>query len=519
MNEPPTTPPSSGPPDPSRALDETQQLRAQRDALSAELDALRTQLAARRAELYGLRWRLASVLRERGAVRATTRLKLAAEERFPKSYARMALAIAAARRLRSPTAPQSLPPAGSGSFVTLNENLRLPAPILIAHTGPLAKQIVRHAGDASVRTLAPGAGVSDLRPGHLLLTTPADPETLVGWMIHGGSTALNSIRTFVVGADDRVSLGILRGRMRNGQGLVLAGESADVNTGFSGLDRPTHESKGLRYYDRPPDLWLDPGVPEGAPEIGRRVWPKISVVMVSFNQVAFLEEGIHSVLDQNYPNLEFIVIDGCSTDGSIEVLERYRGKFDFLLVERDEGQADGLNKGFARTRGDILTWLNSDDLLEPGALFRVAQSFTEYKTDMVAGGCRQIGLSRSENIRNHHNKLPFMVPTLMPLGLLLEFDQFWQTASFFYQPEVFFTRALWEKTGARLRNDLYYLLDYDLWVRMAAAGATILHIPDYLACSRTHERQKTTANLPYLPEAQRLLTEYSSRLRLPPDAT
>jgi glycosyltransferase involved in cell wall biosynthesis len=238
--------------------------------------------------------------------------------------------------------------------------------------------------------------------------------------------------------------------------------------------------------------------------------------MVSFNQAAFLEEGLRSVLDQEYPNLEFLVVDGSSTDGSIDILERYRDRLSFLLIEKDEGQSDGLNKGFARASGDILTWVNSDDLLEPGALFRVAQAFTAHQVDMVAGGCRQIGLTRDKVIRSHHNKLPYGLPTALPLGLLLAMDQFWMTASFFYQPEVFFSRDIWNRAGGRLRVDLNYVLDYDLWVRMAAAGATIVHIPEFLACSRTHDRQKTVEGMPYLPEVQRLLREYASRLANPP---
>jgi glycosyltransferase involved in cell wall biosynthesis len=210
------------------------------------------------------------------------------------------------------------------------------------------------------------------------------------------------------------------------------------------------------------------------------------------------------------------VIDAVSKDGSIEILERYRQRLDVLLIEPDRGQTDGLNKGFSRSTGDILTWINSDDLLEPGALFRAGQAFLDNQIDLVVGGCRQIGLTRDVILRNHHTKLPYGIPIALPLGLLLETDRFWWTASFFYQPEVFFSREIWDRCGGRLRLDLNYVLDYDLWVRMAAAGASILHIPDFLACSRTHEDQKTTTGMPYLPEVQRLLREYASRLVHPP---
>jgi hypothetical protein len=119
-------------------------------------------------------------------------------------------------------------------------------------------------------------------------------------------------------------------------------------------------------------------------------------------------------------------------------------------------------------------------------------------------------------IVNHHNKLPFGIQVGLPLGLLLEMDRFWLTGNFFYQPEVFFSREIWRRSGGKLRTDLYYVLDYDLWVRMAAASANIMHIPDFLACSRTHEQQKTTVGMPNMPEIKRLMQEYSDRLRNPP---
>jgi glycosyltransferase involved in cell wall biosynthesis len=311
----------------------------------------------------------------------------------------------------------------------------------------------------------------------------------------------------------------MRGRLSAGQQLVLTHSEPATSALAAELGAPEFQGRDFSLYVRFPASWLDPVEESGksVPEVaGARQWPRISVVMVSFNQAAFLEEGLRSVLDQGYPNLEFLVVDGMSTDGSIDILERYRDRLSFLLIEKDKGQSDGLNKGFARATGDIVTWVNSDDLLEPGALFRVAQAFAAHRVDMVVGGCRQIGLTRDKVIRNHHSKLPYGLPVALPLGLLLEMDRFWLTASFFYQPEVFFSRDIWNRSGGRLRLDLNYVLDYDLWVRMAAAGATIVHIPEFLACSRTHDQQKTVAGMPYLPEVQRLLREYGDRLATPP---
>jgi GT2 family glycosyltransferase len=317
-----------------------------------------------------------------------------------------------------------------------------------------------------------------------------------------------------------LSIGLLRGRLGRTQRLVFGTttESSLFSPLLAELQEPDAQDPAYSAYSKLPTAWLDPLNGDGSPDasvVGERTWAKISVVMVSFNQAEFLQEGLDSILGQGYPNLETIVVDGNSTDGSIEILERYRSRLTQLVIEPDKGQSDGLNKGFARASGDILTWVNSDDLLEPGALFRVAQAFATPGVDMVAGGCRQIGMSRDQVILYHHNRLPFGIPVALPLGLLLEMERFWLTGSFFYQPEVFFSKDIWQRSGGKLRTDLYYILDYDLWVRMSAAGAHIIHIPDFLACSRTHDKQKTTVGTPYMPEVQRLLQEYSSRLVAP----
>jgi hypothetical protein len=397
-------------------------------------------------------------------------------------------------------------------------------PYLVIGDDLVRQASVDHFGARDCLMLGGGGGATRSLPvpqsGEPPLRSAA-PDSLAAWLIDD-PTQLRRMATIVMDAGDELSLGMLRGRLVKGQSIVLVwavhGERA---TGplVTALGAPSVEEATFRVYSEVPVAWLDPLDEKGhsvSASVGLVNWPKISVVMVSYNQASFVEESIQSVLGQGYPNLEFIIVDGNSTDGSIEIVNRYRDRVAKLIIEPDLGQSDGLNKGFSKTTGEILTWVNSDDLLELGALFRVAQAFSFYGTDMVAGGCRQIGLTRDIVITNHHNRLPYGIPVALPLGLLLEMDRFWLTGNFFYQPEVFFSRRIWESSGGRLRTDLNYVLDYDLWVRMAAAGATVVHIPDFLACSRTHDQQKTTVGMPQMPEVQWLLRDYSKRFLRPP---
>jgi hypothetical protein len=405
--------------------------------------------------------------------------------------------------------------------VGLSQSFR--GPVLLIGDNAFVKQLAGSMPAQGFVQVEQGAGFTRSLPVPQSNEPPLRAPTegsFVKWLIDNASD-LRKFGTIVVDAADDVSLGLLRGRLGQNQTLVLTTttDTSIVSPLVGELGEPDAKSGSTSSHSRFPAAWLDPLDQAGRPVasiVEKTSWPKMSVVMVSFNQADFLEEGLRSVLDQHYPNLEFIVIDGKSTDGSIDILNRYRDRIGTLVIEPDRGQSDGLNKGFARATGDIVTWVNSDDLLEPGALFRVAQAFAMPGVDMVAGGCRQIGLSRDKIILNHHNRLPFGIPVALPLGLLLEMDRFWFAGCFFYQPEVFFSRDIWQRSGGRLRTDLNYVLDYDLWVRMAAAGAHIIHIPEFLACSRTHDQQKTTVGLPGMPEIQRLLQEYSSRLVSPP---
>jgi glycosyltransferase involved in cell wall biosynthesis len=107
-------------------------------------------------------------------------------------------------------------------------------------------------------------------------------------------------------------------------------------------------------------------------------FPKISIVTISFNQSAFLEETINSVLGQKYPNLEYIIIDGGSTDGSTDIIRKYENQLSYWVSEKDGGMYEALQKGFNKSSGEIMGWINSDDLLQPNSLFLLAKVFSEY---------------------------------------------------------------------------------------------------------------------------------------------
>ena len=143
-------------------------------------------------------------------------------------------------------------------------------------------------------------------------------------------------------------------------------------------------------------------------------WPKISVVTVSFNQAQYLEASIRSVLDQNYPNLEYIIVDGGSTDGSVEIIERYRYRCDTVIIEPDRGQSDALNKGFACATGEIMNWLCSDDLLEPGSLaVSVAYSRATMSTSSPAAA----------HVSARHGGGALSSPHRLPLGRTVRLDR------------------------------------------------------------------------------------------------
>ena len=248
-------------------------------------------------------------------------------------------------------------------------------------------------------------------------------------------------------------------------------------------------------YQKPAER-LPSKLPEG------RDWPKISIITPSFEQGAFLEENILSVINQGYPNVEHIVIDGGSTDQTAAVLAAYRHQLSHVISLPNEGQGNAINKGMALATGEILTWLNSDDRLAPGALGAVALAFAKSGADMVAGIC-QI-LRDGEIVDQHLTSCP---DGPLPLDDLLELDECWQAGQFFYQPEVFFTRAIWTNCGGHVREDLHYSMDYDLWVRFAEGKARLHTVGRPIAQFRRHERRKTHEGDGFLAELRRYVAQ------------
>ena len=227
------------------------------------------------------------------------------------------------------------------------------------------------------------------------------------------------------------------------------------------------------------------------PDIG---WPRISIVTPSFNQGNFVEETILSVLNQQYENVEYILIDGGSTDQTQSVLTRYQDKMSIVLATSDTGQSDAINKGFRLATGELLGWLNSDDMLAPGALYNIGLSYLKSRCDIVAGMC-----IAHQNFYTEMVRKPNVRQATFTASNLVDLQQ-WQTGKFFFQPEVFFSRRIWESCGSYLDQKLHYAMDHELWLRFADTKAKLSVINWPIALFRKHINQKTSDNTSSLLE-------------------
>jgi Glycosyltransferases involved in cell wall biogenesis len=247
--------------------------------------------------------------------------------------------------------------------------------------------------------------------------------------------------------------------------------------------------------------WTDDGAHADASFENRTSWPRISLVTPSFNQGAYLEETIRSVLLQGYPNLEYHIIDGGSIDESVAIIRKYEPWLASWISERDRGQSDAINKGFARSSGEIFNWLCSDDLLEPRALHRVAKTFLQHpECGAVVGDCRclyehdpvRTGIRRSDVDRLQRS--PF--------------------AAAIWQPSCFFRRELIARRQLVL-DDLHYCMDRELWCYLHQQGAAWRHLPVSLSVNRfTGANKSLTGKQKVIAEIDLLYRRYT-RERLP----
>ncbi len=219
---------------------------------------------------------------------------------------------------------------------------------------------------------------------------------------------------------------------------------------------------------------LPASVPEGS------AWPRISIITPSFNQGQFIEETIRSVLLQGYPDLEYFVIDGGSTDQTLDVIGKYKQWLTHWVSEPDSGQSHAINKGLRQVTGGIWGWINSDDWLMPGSLSLIADAHRQNLRALIAGDVLNFwtGSGREELIRQSEIELR-------------KFVEFWNRDGHWHQPGIFFPTYLRDEVGL-LDEGLRYLFDYDFLCR-ALTIAPVHYLRQTVACFRLHDDSKTVS--------------------------
>jgi glycosyltransferase involved in cell wall biosynthesis len=213
--------------------------------------------------------------------------------------------------------------------------------------------------------------------------------------------------------------------------------------------------------------------------------PKITIITPSFNQASFLEETILSVIEQGYPSLEFILIDGKSTDHSLSIIEKYQKHFTWWVSEKDGGQSEAINKGLSKASGELVMWLNSDDRLLPGALLKAAE---------FANASPEIQLFHGRAILTGNGmkeKLVGIVSDDLPARYLAYIP--------FPQPASFFRKSLLEKIGL-LNEHLHYGMDYEFLVRAILAGCKVRQVETIFSKYRLHPESKSGHDLEFSEE-------------------
>jgi len=205
-------------------------------------------------------------------------------------------------------------------------------------------------------------------------------------------------------------------------------------------------------------------------------WPRITIVTPSYMQGPYLEETVRSVLLQGYPNLEYIIIDGGSSDNSKAILERYSPYLTYWVSEPDRGQAHAINKGFERSTGKIMGYLNSDDMLLPGALYHIAMYFSGHPRKMIASGFRKFYNQDTKFLKN------FMIGLPMNTNI----RHYCPVA----QEATYWLRTVWENVGP-LDETFQFAMDYEYWLRIIERGYIFGIIPHYIGAFRDYASNKS----------------------------
>jgi glycosyltransferase involved in cell wall biosynthesis len=233
------------------------------------------------------------------------------------------------------------------------------------------------------------------------------------------------------------------------------------------------------------------------------IYPKISIVTPVFNQEEFIEDCIRSILDQNYPNLEYLIIDGSSTDGTTDIIKKYAGKIQYWVSESDNGLYHALQKGFQKTTGEIMGWLNSDDILLQHSLFTIAEIFGNYSDINWLQGLPTVIDNQNRIVysrRARQDKYEFLMKD-------------YHDGIFIQQESTYWRRNLWEKAGSFISTDYNIAGDFELWMRFFEQG--ILYGTDALIGSFRYrgKGQMSKDNYPeYLDECDKIVNAAVSRL-------
>jgi glycosyltransferase involved in cell wall biosynthesis len=233
--------------------------------------------------------------------------------------------------------------------------------------------------------------------------------------------------------------------------------------------------------------------------------PLVSIITPSFNQAAYIQATIDSVLMQNYPTLEYLIIDGGSTDGTVEILRNCHDPRLKWVSEPDCGQSDAINKGLKWATGEVIAYINSDDLLLPGAVSVTMDAFQRYPdAALVYGDCIHID-GQGAQIGGEH------------FGEAFDLEQVLMGRVFIPQQTVFWRRQVTERIGL-FDESLHYLMDVDYWLRSAAAGFELMYVPGIRAGYRLHDDSKTVSRIEYFwRDWDTMIAKFFALANLPPE--